>query len=90
MRLIDDLMVGGRAHEMARKYGLSRSRVSELPDRGSGIHGIAFGAWNSVAVTFLTLPFCMTAYPLSNGIRLAGQNLGRARQGHRSVRVGAG
>jgi hypothetical protein len=29
-RLIDDLMVGGRAYEMARKYGLSRSRVSEL------------------------------------------------------------
>jgi len=29
-RLIDDLMVGGRAHEMALKYGLSRSRVSEL------------------------------------------------------------
>ena len=28
--LIDDLMVGGRAHEMARKYGLSRSRVSQL------------------------------------------------------------
>jgi hypothetical protein len=29
-RLIDDLMIGGRAHEMACKYGLSRSRVSEL------------------------------------------------------------
>ena len=29
-RLIDDLMVGERPYQMARKYGLSRSRVSDL------------------------------------------------------------